>query len=237
MYSMDSITGNVVKVDMGPAANLFSNKEQIRRPEGQVDMLIGLHAAALFPTMNNPKHNIVGNLRLLSTKFGTGLLVDGQHPGIVRSRMRILSQALHFRNTAEKGCLKNSKIMNHVTVTKDEEMGKQQSRRSSNRNCSDGVVIPRKTDGQASELINDRLQWRADMPEKPAKDSTFPGKTLRSPDSREFVTDSTSTEVMWTSRPTLRASGTLLTKWSKSSPDVRAVVRKRKPSPAATQEY
>ena len=44
MYSMDSITANVEKVDMGPEAKLFNNKvveEQINRPEGQVDMLIG----------------------------------------------------------------------------------------------------------------------------------------------------------------------------------------------------
>ena len=72
MYSMDSITANLEKVDMSPAVKLFNNKfveEQIKRPEGQVDMLIGLHAAALFLIMENSEQDVVGNLRLLSTKF------------------------------------------------------------------------------------------------------------------------------------------------------------------------
>ena len=135
MYSMDSITANVVKVDMGPAAHLFSKKvieEQIRRPEGQVDMLIRLHASALFPTMNNPEQDVIGNLRLLSSKFRTGWLVDGQHSEIVPSRMRMPSQALHSRNAAEKSCRKTSKTMKHATHAKDEDMGEQQSQRSTN---------------------------------------------------------------------------------------------------------
>ena len=45
MYSMDSIMANLEKMDMGPVVKLFDDKvveEQIKRREGQVDMLIGL---------------------------------------------------------------------------------------------------------------------------------------------------------------------------------------------------
>ena len=54
---------NVEKGDMSPAVKLFNNKvveEQIKRPEGQVDMLIGLHAATLFPTMENSEQDVMG---------------------------------------------------------------------------------------------------------------------------------------------------------------------------------
>ena len=126
MYSMDSIMTSVEKVDMSPAVKLFSNRvvgEQIKRPEGQVDMLIGLHAAALFPTMENPEQDVLGNLRLLSTKFRTGWLVDGQHPEVVPSRMRITLQACHSRvNAVEKARCKIMKNTIHEMSVKDEEM-------------------------------------------------------------------------------------------------------------------
>ena len=94
MYSMDSITADLEKVDMGPVVDLFDDKvveEQIKRPQGQVDMLIGLHVSSLFPIVENPKKDVVGDLRLLSTKFGTGWLVDGQHPVVAPPRMRLTS--------------------------------------------------------------------------------------------------------------------------------------------------
>ena len=149
MYSMDSITADLEKVDMGPAVKLFDDKvveEQIKRPEGQVDMLIGLHVASLFPIVENPKMDVVGDLRLLSKKFGTGWLVDGQHRVVAPSRMRLTSQALHCRiDAVEKALCRITKITNHMTRTKDEEMGEHQPRRcsacTSGKNCSDGAVM------------------------------------------------------------------------------------------------
>ena len=149
---MDSIMANVEKVDMSPAVKLFNNKvveEQIKRPEGQVDMLIGLHAAALFPTMENSEQDVAGNLRLLSTKFETGWLADGQHPEVVPTWMRTTSQALHSKiDAVEKARCKISKITNHVTNTEDEEIGEQQPRRCSagtgGKICADGAVTGKK---------------------------------------------------------------------------------------------
>ena len=123
MFSIDSITADLEKVDMGPAVVLFDDRvveDQIRRPQGQVNMLIGLHAVSLFPIVKNPKKDVIGDLRLLSTKFRTGWLVDGQHPVVAPLRMRLTSQALHCRiNAVEQARCRVTKITNSVTRTKD----------------------------------------------------------------------------------------------------------------------
>ena len=181
MYSMDSITANVEKVDMGLAMKLFNDKvveEQIRRPEGQVDMLIGLHAAALFPTVKNPEQDVIGNLRLLSTRFGTGWLVDGQHPEVAPSGIRMSSEALQSRINAV------------------EKMGEQQPRRSGADNSdkigSVGVAASRKKDGREPQLTQDKLQRRSGMLEDPALGSTSPDETLGQPDTKEYAVNSKS---------------------------------------------
>ena len=121
-----------------------------------MEILIGLNAAALFPTVENSEQDVVGNLRLLSTMFETGWLMDGQHPELVPSRMRMLSQAPHSRiNAVEKDRRKTMKITNHATSTKDDEMGEQQLWRSSagtsGKICSDEAGCQaRRTAGNCS---------------------------------------------------------------------------------------
>ena len=51
---------------------------EIQRPVGHVDLLIGIQAVAIFPTVKDMR----GNLRLLRSEFGSGLLLDGAHPKV-----------------------------------------------------------------------------------------------------------------------------------------------------------
>ena len=98
-------------------------EEHIKRPEGQVDMQIGPHAAALFPTVNNSEQDVVGNPRLLSAEFGTGWLADGQHPEVVPTRMRMKSHVIHSRTeAAEKVRYQIMKSTNHKSSAKDKEL-------------------------------------------------------------------------------------------------------------------
>ena len=54
----------------------------ILRPEGEVDLLLSVHDAHLHPILTNPDKHRVGKLRLLTSKFGSGYLLDGAHPEI-----------------------------------------------------------------------------------------------------------------------------------------------------------
>ena len=53
---------------------------------------------------------------MLSTKFGTGWMVDGQQPVVAPPRMRLTSHTLHYRtNAVEKAHRRVTRIAKHVT--------------------------------------------------------------------------------------------------------------------------
>ena len=83
-YSIDTITAPMGHVDIRPALKVFSevNYQDILRPEGDVDLLLGIQDADLHPILANPAKHQVGKLRLLTSKFGSGYLLDGAHPRI-----------------------------------------------------------------------------------------------------------------------------------------------------------
>ena len=75
-FEVDQITAPLERVDIRPALESFHGvkEEEIIRPSGPVNILIGIQNAAMHPTTTA----VAGNLRLLKTEFGTGMLVDGQ---------------------------------------------------------------------------------------------------------------------------------------------------------------
>ena len=49
---------------------------------GRIHLLIGIQEAAIFPFVANRRKHVDGNLRLLTSIFGSGWLLDGSHPSI-----------------------------------------------------------------------------------------------------------------------------------------------------------
>ena len=80
---LDQVTADIDKMDHSQAAAMFPEVEKIKltRPYGSVDLLLGIHMAELFPTQMKESHR-VGNLRLLSSVFGSGFMLDGAHPSV-----------------------------------------------------------------------------------------------------------------------------------------------------------
>ena len=91
-FEIDTITADMAPVDVTSVLGLFggavSEISHFRRPTGAVDMLIGINYAGLFPVVADSNAHREGNLRLLTSKFGTGMLLDGTHqtlrPGVMR---------------------------------------------------------------------------------------------------------------------------------------------------------
>merc|ERR1711867_292140 len=83
-YSIDTITAPTGYVDVRPTLKVFPevNFHDILRPEGNVDLLLGIQDADLHPILANPTKHRLGKLRLLTSKFGSGYLLDGAHPKI-----------------------------------------------------------------------------------------------------------------------------------------------------------
>ena len=84
-YSIDTITAPTDYADVRPALKVFPEVKglaTILRPMGEVDLLLGIHDADLHPILANPNKHRVGKLCLLTSKFGTGYLLDGARPDI-----------------------------------------------------------------------------------------------------------------------------------------------------------
>ena len=113
---MDRITDDVSLVDVSAAAKMFGVPEvDLYRPKGRVDLLIGIHEAGLFPTCKEER----GNLRLMSSSFGSGLVLEGAHPCIKAGGPRISPESLHFRRQGKgtigarpRGRIRSPKVAN-----------------------------------------------------------------------------------------------------------------------------
>ena len=80
----------------------ISNIENIKRPSGKVDLLIGLNFLEVQPKEVARE----GGLSLWESNFGTGYLMGGTHPDIWLGR---------GRETLVKGALQVSRATNHAS--------------------------------------------------------------------------------------------------------------------------
>ena len=95
--ALDQITEEMARVDVAAAAAMFGCRaSEISRPSGQVDLLIGIQSAGIFPTVRAAR----GNLRLLSSQFGSGLLLDGAHPEVKPAGGALTKQTLNLIEAA-----------------------------------------------------------------------------------------------------------------------------------------
>ena len=92
-YEIPDITGDIERVDIKPVLSLYDDltEDLVRRPIGKVDFLLGNNYAGLHPTVS--EEDTRGNLRLLRSKFNTGLLLDGSHNYLKSKPVRINSIA------------------------------------------------------------------------------------------------------------------------------------------------
>ena len=85
-------------MDITPAARLFSiiAKTKLRRPVGQVDLLIGIHVAEIHPIVADAVRHKSGNLRMLTLQFRTRFLLDGSHKSITPHGGRLCNLAYDY---------------------------------------------------------------------------------------------------------------------------------------------
>ena len=130
-YEMPTITAPLGLVDVSEVKIIFPHLEDaelVRRPAGPVDILIGIQHASLFPWRGDNKANMVGNLRLMQSKFGTGLLLDGEYPSIQAGNLMQSPESLALTRCTVAVV---SKVVKEpvFTFSECEEMGVNQPRR------------------------------------------------------------------------------------------------------------
>ena len=68
-------------IDHLPVMDLFLSIEpwRLRRPCGEIYLLVGIGMAEIFPYLQDPKLHRKKNLRVLTSQLGSGFLLDGRH--------------------------------------------------------------------------------------------------------------------------------------------------------------
>ena len=89
-YGIDEISSKIQQIDVSKIAPLFKGvtSEQIDRPSGNVDLLIGFNYAGLHPT----REQATGNLILLGNVFGKCL--GGTHPSLREKTINHVQNAI-----------------------------------------------------------------------------------------------------------------------------------------------
>ena len=107
--ALDRITEPLIRVNMEAMARMFNVEEQlIACPMGEVDLLLGIHLAEIFPVLQATN----GNLRLLKSQFGSGFLVDGAHPEVKPTGRGMDKEAYHIVGSRSS-----------LSFSEDEELG------------------------------------------------------------------------------------------------------------------
>ena len=79
VFDIGSIKASMTPVEVEPVLKLFGGEipdlSYVRRPVGAVDLLLVVHNAGLMPVVVDLERHRVGNLRLLTSIFGTGMLL------------------------------------------------------------------------------------------------------------------------------------------------------------------
>ena len=143
VFEIGSITASMTPVEVKPVLKLFGGEipdlSYVRRPVGAVDLLLGVHNAGLMPVVVELERHRVGNLRILTSIFGTGMLLDGVHPALSPSAMHQTKEAFDRSHSVMGGIKYEAqpvKVINSVikekarfTFQECEEMGTAQPRR------------------------------------------------------------------------------------------------------------
>ena len=88
----------------------------LERPAGPVNLLLGLIYSSLHPVL---QPGCTGDLRLLSSRFGTGLLIDGWHDAVAAANVKINHLAHKYGQAQVQAVMYNTEAkVNHVVAKK-----------------------------------------------------------------------------------------------------------------------
>ena len=97
---------------------LGNDYRKIQRPVGKGDLLIGTNDVRLHPYLANPNEHLKGNLRLMTSMFGTGVLIDGSHPDVKAGPHRDHPEETgeEFEHRKPRGFKRRARTSHHSSV-------------------------------------------------------------------------------------------------------------------------
>ena len=120
MFGVENISNHLTKVDLSEVQMEFSDKVQSMwsqledSPSAEIDVLIEHNACGLHPTYLEVR----GNLKVMSSMFGSGYLFAGAHPAIRSKKIGWNEAVSNIRfSSPQKSKLPPSLIVNKIRVS------------------------------------------------------------------------------------------------------------------------
>ena len=111
-FQIDDVCGRLQGIDISPVVHLFAglSKEDVQRPDGPIELLVGMPYASIHPT----RIDSVNSLVLYKSIFGSGDILGGCHPSLV-----VKDQLNAFAEIVAHGQIQNTSVMCNVCRCKD----------------------------------------------------------------------------------------------------------------------
>ena len=133
-FEVVSISDDIAEVDISGVKHLFSSDVQqkwnlIENRPRSIDLLLGSSVLGLHPT----NYELQGNLKLLSSNFGSGFILTGTHPAIKSHSISWNEDVCSLRHSINKLSIKPN-----YDYFELDNLGVQPPRRCGNcRNCKE----------------------------------------------------------------------------------------------------
>ena len=128
LMGIDKIASNPGRIDVGIAYEIFPHVPALAldRPHGEVGLLLGQDNVTLLP-WGGDGPNLVGNLRVMNTRFGSGFVLGGSHRDIPQAGVRYTEEAKRLCSARFTKKISGGKTCNLVkslpTFLEAEELG------------------------------------------------------------------------------------------------------------------
>ena len=125
-FGIEDIAAELPKVDLGPIITMFQGTQlnDIKRPTGHVDLLLGIQEARLFLTQVLQSQD---NLLLCQSIFCSGLLLTDHHayikPGVVLQSQHIFEKGQALYGKRIHHVLNNTSFNSHPSSSVDQWEG------------------------------------------------------------------------------------------------------------------
>ena len=171
LIGIERIATNCGPVDLSEIYKIFPHvkKGALDRPAGDIGILLGQDIVKLLPCGGDEPRDLQGNLRIMKTRLGSGMVLGGSHPSVKATPLCLTREAIklykgvkmsRFYRVTSYNCVGQVKL---PTFLESEELGIAQPRRCERckncRGCSYQLMEKTRKEQEEEDLMRENFAY------------------------------------------------------------------------------
>ena len=171
LIGIERIATNCGPVDLSEIYKIFPHvkKGALDRPAGDIGILLGQDIVKLLPCGGDEPRDLQGNLRIMKTRLGSGMVLGGSHPSVIATPLCLTRDAIklykgvkmsRFYRVTSYNCVGQVKL---PTFLESEELGIAQPRRCERckncRGCSYQLMEKTRKEQEEEDLMRENFAY------------------------------------------------------------------------------